>query len=312
MTRFLVTGASGLLGLNFCLQTAGEHTVFGVVHQHALKGVPFTVLSADLSQPGEVERIVEQAQPEVILHCAALANLDACEANPELAEHLNARVPGELAQAAKRLGARLVHISTDAVFDGQSGNYCETDLPHPINTYARTKLAGEHKVADSDPQALIARVNFYGWSLKGVRSLGEWFVNNLSAGRYIYGFTDVFFCPLLVQQLSEILIKAVEKRLSGIYHVVSSESLSKDDFGRRLAHQFKLDETLITPVSWKVSGLQAVRSPDLTLNSTKLAEAFGETLPGQASGIQRFHELYLQGYPQQVKSYLQLGLKEQH
>jgi dTDP-4-dehydrorhamnose reductase len=195
MTRFLVTGASGLLGLNFSLQAAEKHNVFGIFHKHGLKDAPFTVVQSDLISPGEIQRVLEKAQPEVILHCAALANLDVCEANPEKAFQINTRVPGELAVEARRLGIKMVHISTDAVFDGQSGEYTETDPTNPINTYARTKLAGEQAVMDANPDALIARVVFYGWSLRGARSLGEWFVNNLSASRQVYGFTDVFLCP---------------------------------------------------------------------------------------------------------------------
>ena len=85
MTRFLVTGASGLLGLNFSLQVAGRHEVVGVVNRHGLEGVPFPVISADLTQSGAIERLLEVTQPEVVINCAAIAILDTCEAQPELA-----------------------------------------------------------------------------------------------------------------------------------------------------------------------------------------------------------------------------------
>lgn len=303
MTRFLVTGASGLLGLNFALQVASKNSVVGVVNQQGLSGAPFSVVYADLTLPGTAEKLLEDKEPEVLIHCAAIANLEECEAHPEMAQRLNAVVPGELAAAACRLGIHMVYISTDAVFDGKQGEYIENDQPNPLSVYALTKLTGERSVANANPDALIARVNFYGWSLSGQRSLAEFFFYNLSAGRRINGFEDVFFCPLEVNDLVDILLHMIEKRLSGLYHVVSSESLSKYEFGCSLARQFSLEESLITPISWQDGGLKATRSPNLTLSSDKLSRALGKPPPGQLSGIQRFHSLYLQNYPQRISSY---------
>jgi len=300
--RILITGASGLLGLNLALETTHRHTVFGTVNTHALQTDAFTVIQTNLLAPGAVERLLEQTQPDWVIHCAALANLDACEADPLLAEQLNTELPRKLASHVARGGARLVYISTDAVFDGKRGDYTEEDAPHPVGVYSLTKLNGELAVAEADPSAIIARVNLYGWSLSGKRSLGEFFYNNLSAGKRVMGFTDVIFCPLLVNDLAHILVKMLEKKLSGLYHVVSAESLSKYDFGVRLAHRFSLDTGLITPTSVNQSGLKAARSPNLSLRSDKLAQVLGETLPTLSPGLDRFYTLYQQGYPQMIRS----------
>ncbi len=143
--RILITGASGLLGLNFALQAAGDarYAVTGVVHHNELAGVPFSVLQSDLARPRAVAELLELTRPELVIHCAALANLEACEAQPEQAWRLNAGVPGDLAIATAQAGIKLVHISTDAVFDGQRGDYTEEDKPNPLGVYARSKLAGE-------------------------------------------------------------------------------------------------------------------------------------------------------------------------
>lgn len=137
MTRILVTGASGLLGLNFGLQFYRQHTITGLVNSHTLAGVPFETLAVDLTIAGEIERVLEQVQPELVVHCAALANIDVCEREPALAVRMNTWVPQQLAQRAQRDGFRLVHLSTDAVFDGQKGDYSEEDIPHPL-AYTRT------------------------------------------------------------------------------------------------------------------------------------------------------------------------------
>jgi dTDP-4-dehydrorhamnose reductase len=300
--RILITGASGLLGLNLALETTHRHTVFGTVNHHALKTDAFTVIPTDLLAPGAVERLLECIQPDWVIHCAALANLDACEADPLLAKQLNTDLPVTLASHVARSGARLLHVSTDAVFDGLRGDYTEEDVPTPIGVYPCTKYEAELAVAATDPSAIIARVNLFGWSLTGKRSLAEFFFYNLSTGKQVMGFTDVFFCPLLANHLADIFIRMFENGLSGLYHVVSSDSMSKYDFGVRLAHRFNLDGGLINPTSITQSGLKAVRSPNLTLHSDKLAKALGESLPTISTGLEGLYTLYQQGYPHLLRS----------
>jgi len=300
--RILITGASGLLGLNLALETTRRHTVFGTVNHHSLKTDAFTVIQTDLLVPGAVERLLDTTKPDWVIHCAALANLDACEADPLLAQQLNTELPRTLASYVARSGARLVHVSTDAVFDGLRGDYSEGDIPTPVGEYSRTKLEGELAVAEADPTAIIARVNFYGWSLTGNRSLAEFFFTNLRVHKRVMGFMDVFFCPLLANDLANILVRMLESNQSGLYHVVSSESLSKYDFGLRLAERFNLDGSLIIPSSVTQAGLKAARSLNLTLRSDKLAQALGEPIPNLSTGLDKFYTLYQQGYPHMLHS----------
>jgi dTDP-4-dehydrorhamnose reductase len=310
--KILVTGASGLLGLNLALSTAGKHEIYGVTHHHLLHNAPFHVLQVDLLEHGTLERLLDTLQPDCVIHCAALANLDDCEADPDLAHQLNAELPGRLAALVAKGGARgkpirLVHISTDAVFDGARRDYSEQDTPNPLGVYARTKLAGEAAVTAADPLAIVARVNLFGWSLVGQRSLAEFFFNNLSTGKRVMGFTDVYFCPLLANDLAALLIRMAEMRLCGVYHVVSRDATSKYDFGVAVARRFGLDESLIAPTRVAASGLQAPRSPNLILRVDKLAAALGVhagELPSWQEGLEKFYELYRSGYPQMIKRLL--------
>ncbi|MFN2150934.1 MAG: SDR family oxidoreductase [Anaerolineales bacterium] len=299
--RILITGASGLLGLNTALEAADRHMVFGQVNSNAIQSDAFTVLQADLLEPGAIERLLDQTQPDWVIHCAALAILEACENDPELARELNTEVPRKLAEQCRQGGARFLHVSTDAVFDGQTGGYTEQDLPNPLGIYAQTKYQAELAVAEADSEALIARVNLFGWSLKGRRSLAEFFFNNLSAGNPVMGFTDVYFCPLLVNDIAHIFFQMLEKELTGLYHVLSSECLTKYDFGLRIAHRFGLDSELIAPKSVLDSSLTAARSPNLTLKVDKLIHALGIIPPTVSTGIERFYNLYQQGYPQFIQ-----------
>jgi dTDP-4-dehydrorhamnose reductase len=299
--RILITGASGLLGLNTALETANQHTVFGQVNKNAIQTEAFTVLKADLVKPGAVEGLLDQTQPEWVIHCAALANLEACEKDPELAWELNTEVPRKFAEACQKGGARLLHVSTDAVFDGQTGGYTEEDQPNPLGTYAQTKYQAELAVMAANPDAIVARVNLFGWSLRGRRSLAEFFFNNLSAGNPVMGFTDIYFCPLLVNDIAHLFIKVLERELTGLYHVLSSDTMTKYDFGITIARKFGLDPELIAPKSVLDSGLEAVRSPNLTLKVDKLIHDLGETPPTISTGIDHFYKLYQQGYPQIVQ-----------
>ena len=305
--RILITGASGLLGLNTALETADQHTVFGQVNSNAIQTEAFTVLKTNLLEPGAVERLLDQTQPDWVIHCAALANLEACENDPELARELNTEVPRKLAEACQQGGARLLHVSTDAVFDGKTGGYTEEDPPSPLGIYAQTKYEAEFAVMKASPDAIIARVNLFGWSLKGRRSLAEFFFNNLSAGNPVKGFTDVYFCPLLVNDIAHIFIKMLDQGLTGLYHVLSSDSMNKYDFGVAIARRFGLNSELIAPKSVLESSLKAVRSPNLTLKVDKLIHDLGETPPTVSTGIERFYQLYQQGYPQVLQ---ELGLRD--
>ncbi len=294
--RILVTGASGLLGLNLALEASQEHEVFGSVNRNLIQTTDFTVLQSNLTAPGVLEELLDKYQPEWVINCAALANLDACEANPVLAEQLNSELPEKLANNVAKGGARLVHISTDAVFDGKRGDYSELDEPNPLSLYARTKLRGEQAVLTENPQAIVARVNLFGWSVTGTRSLAEWFFKNLLAGKSIMGFTDVFFCPLLANDLAKLLLKLLDSGAQGLYHVVSRECSSKYDFGIRLAKTFGFDGSLIRPALVSEAGLTATRSHKLTLNSDKLTTKLGEPPPDLKTGLEGFYLQYQNGY----------------
>ncbi len=306
MMRILVTGASGLLGLNFALGVDGKsHTVIGVANTAPHIRVNFRYLQAELTEAGIVEKLLDEEKPDLILHTAALANMEACEASPQLAADVNAVLPGRIAEAAGKRDIQLIHISTDAVFDGTTGNYRETDAPNPLSVYARTKMEGEQAVLNANPQALVTRVNFYGWSMSGTRSLAEFFVNHLAAGKTVKGFTDVIFCPLMVLDLAELLLEAAEKKLHGLYHLVGAQAMSKYDFGIAIAHTFGFDPALVIPASVSDGGLTAARSPNLSLDTRKVKMALGHDLPDFQSGLTRFYEQYRAGFPQYIQALAQ-------
>ncbi|CAG0981123.1 dTDP-4-dehydrorhamnose reductase [Anaerolineales bacterium] len=305
MARILITGASGLLGLNFVQETMTSHEIIAV-DRGKLVNAPFRILTSDLLAPGAVDAALDSIRPDWLVNCAALADLDTCEDNPELAQRLNADLPAQFAKACKARGVALVHISTDAVFDGRAiAFYTEESVPNPLSVYARTKLEGEQAVLAGNPDAIVARVNFYGWSLSGRRSLSEFFFNNLSGRKYMTGFTDVRFCPMLVNDTARMLVKMLEKGLHGLYHVVGPQAMSKYQFGVEIARRFGFRESEIAPKSINTSSLIAKRSNNLCLSINKLCTDLDDVPPEFSTGLNEFYAQFQQGYPQKIRSYAQ-------
>ncbi len=306
MARILVTGASGLLGLNFSQETMSSHEVVAM-DRGKLVNAPFKVLKADLLAPDVVGSALDSVRPDWLVNCAALADLEACEDNPVLAQRLNADLSAQIAKTCKARGIALVHISTDAVFDGRAvAFYTEESTPNPLSVYARTKLAGEQAVLAENPDAIVARVNFYGWSLSGRRSLAEFFYNNLSGRKYMTGFTDVRFCPMLVNDTARMLVKMLEKGLHGLYHVVGPQAMSKYQFGVEIARRFGFREGEIAPKSINTSSLIAKRSNNLCLSINKLCTDLDDVPSEFSTGLNEFYAQFKQGYPQKIRSYAQM------
>ena len=303
--KLLITGASGLLGINLAMEAMREHEVIGV-DRGKLKSPPFSISKANFFDSNAFVPALDAVQPDWVINCAALANLEECEKHPDQAKILNTGLPRDLATACAKRNIKFIHLSTDAVFDGEKeGEYSEDDVPNPQGIYSQTKLDGEHAVLEANPQAIIARVNFFGWSLGGRRSLGEFFVNNLSDGKNVNGFTDVIFCPMWVNHLSQTLVEMLEKNLHGLYHVVGAQAMSKYQFGVEVARGFGLRSSLIEPQSVERSTLTARRSHNLWLSIHKLSTALGHEVPDFSTGLDGFYTQFQQGYPQKIRGYQQ-------
>ena len=305
MARILITGVSGLLGINLAMEAMRDHEIIGV-DRGKLKSPPFPVLKANFYDRHVFIPALDAFHPDWVINCAALTNLEECEKHSGQAKILNTNLARDLAVDCAERRVKLIHLSTDAVFDGtREGVYTEADEPNPQSVYARTKLDGERAVQQAYPKALIARVNFFGWSMSGRRSLSEFFFNNLSEGKNVNGFTDVIFCPMWVNDLSRILFAMLENSLSGLYHVVGSQAIDKYQFGLAVARRFGLEESLISPLSVEASSLTAKRSHNLSLSVHKLSTDLGCEIPSFSTGLDGFYTQYQQGYPQKIRSYQQ-------
>ena len=173
-----------------------------------------------------------------------------------------------------------------------------TDSPRHAILLARQAI-------ESNADAIVARVNFYGWSLSGRRSLAEFFFNNLTNSKSMSGYTDVIFCPMHVTHLSQTLLAMLTKGLRGLYHVVGPEPMSKYKFGVEIARKFLLKDSEISPRSIHTSKLIARRAHNLYLSTHKLSTDLGTSLPSFSTGLDLFYTQFQQGYPQKLRSYAQ-------
>lgn len=301
MARMLITGASGLLGANLVLDAHGEHEVIALYHRHAIELEGVQSISADLSRPGIAKELFDNLQPDWVIHCAADTSIDELESKPERAFRMNRDMAGKVAEAAQKAGARIVHISTDAVFDGWSGLYREGDPTEPVNVYGKSKLAGERAVQAVCPEALIIRTNIFGWNAQPKTSLAEWFIKNLLQGIPCEGFVDVYFNPLLVNHLCVIIASLIKSDLRGVFHVGSDQCISKYEFGVRLAESFDLNKELISAVEIETGSLQAPRPKNTCLDCSKIRKVINVGLLDLESNIGFFHELEQLGYVDEIR-----------
>ena len=290
MGKFLVTGASGFLGANFALIAALDHEVWASSHTRTFGQPGIRTVDADLREVEEVDRLVDRAGPEWVIHCAAATNVDWCQSHSQEASDLNVRMTGSLASAAQRNGASVVYISTDSVFDGQRGGYTEEDVPAPCNVYAKTKLEGEKAALEACEKVLVLRTNFFGWSASG-RSLAEWVLGKLRLGEKVPGFEDVRFTPILVNDLVDLILTLALSNASGLYHAGGDRSLTKFEFARDLARRFGFDPSLVHASTIESAGMEAPRPRDTSLDSSKLGCVPDIGSPSYSEGVSRFAEL---------------------
>jgi dTDP-4-dehydrorhamnose reductase len=300
----LVTGASGLLGANFVL-TAKKRcgNIVALCYPYLLNFPGVKAIEVDLTNSKIARELIRDCQPDWIVHCAALTNVDWCETHRDQTWVGNVEMTRYLATVARDVNAGLVYISTDSVFDGKIGGYSEESPPAPLNVYAESKLAGEKAVRKELDHSLIVRTNIYGWNAQDKMSLAEWMLDRLEAGQTLPGFYDIVFTPILVNHLSEVVLDMIELKLRGIYHVAGSQSCSKYEFALQLAGVFGLNKDLIQSVTGANSvDLKALRPRNTSLRTNKIKEALSRPMPDVEAGLQHFKALRDSGFVRQLKA----------
>ena len=267
-----MTGGSGLLSTNWALSIRDEYKVTLLLHQKkiSLLGVNTEIVS--LSSLEECLSVLEKHQPDIVIHTAGLANVEECESNPNLAQTVNVDLAKNIATACSNQGVKLVHISTDHLFLGDQEFSTEESVINPVNNYAKSKFLGEQQVLENCKDALIIRTNFYGWGAKYRQSFSDLILNKLKNNQQVDLFSDVFFTPILIDELSKRTHQLIDANTMGVFNIVSSERVSKYEFGIKLANCFNLDVGLINTVSINDKPNLVKRPKDMSLSNTKLCQ----------------------------------------
>lgn len=178
----------------------------------------------DVSRASDAARVLDAIAPDAVLNLAAMTDVDACQGQPDLAAAVNIEGAAAVASWASHADRRLVHVSTDAVFDGSGGWYREDDAARPVNVYGATKLAGEMRVLDEHHS--VVRCNFLA---PGPKFLLRWLFDELTAGRTVTGYTDFRFSPLAGSELAGALLALLATDHRGLLHVGGADGVSKYD-----------------------------------------------------------------------------------
>jgi dTDP-4-dehydrorhamnose reductase len=277
--RLLVLGATGLLGTRLVPELATRYEV--VTHSRTRNAQ----CHADLTVAEEAHALLDRIRPSVIINLAALANVDVCQAEPQLAYLSNVKSVEHVAHWIRASGSpcHLIQISTDQVYDGY-GPHAE-DSPNLTNYYGFSKYAGE--LAALAVSSTVVRTNFFGRSATpGRLSFTDWLANSLRGGFTAHVFDDIQFSPMALPTLAHLLGKIAHQRPVGVFNLGASTGLSKADFAFAFAAEMGLDPVgFIRTPSGKSGLLKAPRPKDMRMDCRKLERALGIELPNLLSEI---------------------------
>lgn len=252
MKKVFITGANGLLGqavVSLFTRETNYELITSSVEDKPFLEYGHRYEKLDITDKEEVKRIIERYSPEVIVNCAAFTDVDKCETEREFSWRLNVDGVKNLIIAAKKCEAKIVHFSTDYVFDGKSGPYTEEDTPNPISFYGRSKLASENALTSSGVEhAIIRTMVLYGIGNNVKKNFALWLVETLKKNQPVTIVTDQIGNATIADDLAYGTYKIIEKNRTGLYHIAGKDILSRYDFTLKLCEVFGFNKKLVSPI----------------------------------------------------------------
>ncbi len=282
--KILVTGASGLLGTGLTprLEVLGD-----IIPVGRRNPSPNITVYGDLSDPLFATQLLDDHRPDIIVHTVALTDVDQCEKNIRAAFETNVQTTRNIVSWALKNApeTRLVYVSTDQVYGGP-GPHGEESI-NPLNVYGMTKLWGED-VARNLEHSLILRTNFFSLGTELRQGFAGWLIESFQQKRSITLFEDVWFNPLYVTDLSNLIVAFIKRNLTGTFNVGASETgLSKAEFALKLATQLGLDGSNTKTGSVQSADLLAPRPHDMRMLVGKVESAMNIGLPSVEDGLRQ-------------------------
>jgi dTDP-4-dehydrorhamnose reductase len=265
--RIIISGGRGLLGRGLLQDLVKKNSVLAISNGD---GTFDCSVNLDIRERAKIIKLVGNFSPNLIIHTAALTNLDYCEKNKKDAWEVNVEGTRNIALACREIGAKMIYVSTDYVFDGNNGRYKETDTPNPISTYAQTKYEGERIVSELSNHLICRTSVLYGNHPRP--NFVVWVVNELRKGNKINVVKDQFNSPTLADDLSDMIIKLVEAEQTGIFHTAGRERINRLDFVKKITEVYDLDYSLVNPIDTKDLNWVAHRPMDSSLDVSKVSK----------------------------------------
>ena len=289
--KILVTGASGLVGGRLAALAAGRWEVAGTYGRHPFDLPGVEAVSLNLEDGREIRSMVRRLRPDAVAHCAAWSDLDRCEREPGRAFRINTDASRILAAACAETGSRFVFASSDMVFDGDKGDYAETDPVNPLSVYGESKVRAEEQIRQCCPNHAVARLALvYGSSITAGRSFSDKLVSAWREGKTTPLFTDQYRTPVHVVNLARALLELAESGFTGTIHLGGPEKVSRHAFGLRLAEAEGFPADRIRPSSLAEVMLSAKRPRDASLDIALAKRALKTRLAGIREGLERREE----------------------
>ena len=283
--RILVTGASGFIGRT-CLEVFEGDEVLGTFRSRRGDGLAHL----DLLDGQETQRLLDDFRPAAVVHCAARPSVDWGEENPEAARRVNCDTTLNLLRETRRIGARVVFLSTDYVFDGAAGPYDEEAAPHPINVYGRLKLEMEGAVLDAANRSLVVRTtNVYGFDPESKNFLMA-ILPQLARGETVTVAEDQYGTPTLVSDLCQTIRRLLDRDTGGVFHVAGPDYLNRVEWARAAARAFGLDPGCVSGTRTVRLAQAAPRPLRAGLSSKRLASEGLESPRSLAEGLDAMRE----------------------
>lgn len=289
--RLLLTGGTGLLGWAILQRFPPHWECYVTVHRNALPALPATIIpiAVDLTDPAQIQHLVETVRPEVIVHTASVGDLDIGQERQAEAWQINVEGTRHLLMASRPFNPYVIYCSTIYVFDGEHPPYREEDMPCPINFYGRTKLAAEHIAQELCPQLLILRpTTTYGWHLPMQRANWvTWLLKRLAQGQPVNVVNDVANNHLWVGDLVATVLAGVERRYCGIVHVGGLDTHTRYEFSLCIADIFGYEQNLLSPVDSNYFPTIAPRPRHAICALTRLVNDLGIQPLSAVAGLRR-------------------------
>ncbi len=289
--KVLVTGAGGQLGYDVMLELQKRGIECVGSDRSGADDKPYRMVSFDITDKDQVEKVIKEEQPDAVIHCAAWTNVDAAEdeENQALVRLINADGARNIAEVCKDIDAKMIYISTDYVFDGQGTEPWDPDSKEyaPINFYGQTKLEGEQAVVENLDKYFIVRISWvFGQNGK---NFIQTMINLGKTHDELRVVNDQIGSPTYTVDLARLLVDMVQTDKYGYYHATNSgEFISWADFATEIFKQAGMD-TKVTPVTTEEYGLSKAKRPfNSRLSKAKLVAAGFEELPTWKDALSRY------------------------